>query len=63
MKWEYKTLILRAKGFVGGKIDEDKLQETINDWGLQGWELAAAVTTNQMQGQTRSLIVFFKRPR
>ncbi|MEK7685219.1 MAG: DUF4177 domain-containing protein [Verrucomicrobiota bacterium] len=63
MKWEYKTIILPAKGFFGGKIDEAKLQETINDWGLQGWELAAAVAMNQMQGQTRSLVAIFKRPR
>ncbi len=62
MKWEYKTIILPVKGFFGGKFDEDKLQETMNDLGLQGWELAAAVTTNQMQGQARSLAIF-KRPR
>ena len=61
MKWEYKTIKLRAKGLLGGKTDEVKLDAMMNDLGGQGWELAAAFDTNEAYGSTRDVLVIFKR--
>ena len=38
MKWEYKTIKLRAKGLLGGKTDEVQLDAMMNQLGGQGWE-------------------------
>jgi hypothetical protein len=61
MVWEYKTIKLAATGFCGGKIDELRLDAMMNDLGRDGWELAAALDTNEAYGQTRDAIVIFKR--
>jgi hypothetical protein len=61
MKWEYKTIKLAATGWMGGKIDEVKLDAMMNDLGSQEWELAAALDTNQAEGQSRDVVVIFKR--
>lgn len=64
MKWEYKTIKLAATGFwTGGKIDEAKLDAMMNDLGCAGWELAAAFDTNEASGNTRDVVVLFKRPK
>ena len=64
MKWEYRTIKLAATGFLmGGKIDEVKLDQMMNDLGAQGWELASAVDTNEAYGSTRDVVVIFKRPK
>jgi len=62
MVWEYKTIKLKATGFwLGGKIDEDKLDRMMNDLGAAGWELAAAIDTNEY-GCTKDVVAIFKRP-
>jgi hypothetical protein len=62
MKWEYRTIKLAATGFLmGGKIDEAKLDQMMNDLGEQGWELASAIDTNEAYGSTRDVVVIFKR--
>ena len=63
MKWEYKTVKLKAKGLLGGKFEEAELDATMNDLGLDGWELAAAFDTSQSYGSTRDVVVIFKRPK
>jgi len=63
MKWEYKTIKLATTGFTGGKLDETKLEHLMNELGSQGWELASAFDTNQGSGETRDVVVIFKRPR
>jgi hypothetical protein len=64
MKWEYRTIKLAATGFwMGGKIDEAKLDQMMNDLGTQGWELASAFDTNEAYGSTRDVVVIFKRPK
>ena len=62
MKWEYKTIKLATTGFAGGKLDETKLEHFMNELGSQGWELVSAFDTNQAQGETRDVVVIFKRP-
>lgn len=61
MRWEYKTIKLKATGLMGGKTDELKLDAMMNELGGQGWELAAAFDTNEMYGDTRDVVVIFKR--
>ncbi len=62
MRWEYNTLKMATTGFIGGKLDEETFTDHLNDLGDQGWELVAAFDTNQGGGQTRDVIVVFKRP-
>jgi hypothetical protein len=62
MKWECKTIKLAATGFwLGGKIDEVKLDHMMNDLGSQRWELVSAFDTNEASGNTRDVVVIFKR--
>ncbi len=63
MKWEYKTIKLKANGFLGGKIDEAQLDDMMNDLGRDGWELAAAFNTTKYQGSSRDVVMIFKRPK
>ena len=60
-KFEYKTLFTNAKGFLGGKINESKFQDELNELGKQGWELVSTVPSTQSYGNTRWLISVFKR--
>jgi hypothetical protein len=62
MNWEYKTIKLAAKGFAGGKFDENQLDLYMNQLGSQGWELVTGFDTNKGYGETRDVVVIFKRP-
>ena len=61
MKWEYKTMKLQATGFIGGKLDETKLDYIMNELGAQGWELVTGFDTNKGYGETRDVVIIFKR--
>jgi len=61
MRWEYKTIKLATAGWAGGKLDETRLDQIMNELGMQNWELAAAFDTNQGYGATRDVVVVFKR--
>jgi hypothetical protein len=64
MVWEYKTIKLEATGFwMGGNVDAEKLDLMMNGLGQQGWELAAALDAKVAGGNTKDVIVIFKRPR
>jgi hypothetical protein len=60
-KFEYKTLVTDAKGFLGGKVDQYKFQNELNELGSQGWELVSTVASAQSYGSTRWIISIFKR--
>jgi len=53
---------MATTGFTGGKLDEDTFTDHLNDLGDQEWELVVAFDTNQGGGQTRDVLVVFKRP-
>ena len=36
--------------------------KSIGDLGVDGWELVVAFDTNQSGGQTRDIVLLFKRP-
>ena len=61
MKWEYKTVKIETKGFLGGKFDENKLDQFMNQLGAQGWELVSSFGTAQSFGESRDIVVIFKR--
>ncbi len=64
MRWEYKTVKLATTGFMGGKLDELKLDALMNQLGAEGWELVSAFDTNSVcYGATRDVVAVFKRPR
>ncbi|MCR8657383.1 DUF4177 domain-containing protein [Paenibacillus endoradicis] len=60
-QWEYKTLKLSTGGFFGGKVDEEELEDELNRFGRDGWELASSFDTSQAQGASREIIIMFKR--
>lgn len=62
MNWEYKVLKLGTSGFFGGKVDAEGFEAHINNLGREGWELVCAFDTNSSYGQTRDVVVLFKRP-
>lgn len=61
MKWEYKTLKLKTEGIFGGKINETKLDNFMNQLGDEGWELVTSFSTSQSFGESRDVVVIFKR--
>ena len=62
MRWEYKTVKLATTGFLGGKFDAEQLDRYMNELGSQGWELVTGFDTNKSYGETRDVVVIFKRP-
>lgn len=62
VRWSYKILKMQAEGwFAGGKIDEHALEVEMNRLGSQGWELISSFDTNKHHGETRDVVVIFKR--
>lgn len=62
MKWQYKTIKLAARGFLGGKFEAGQLDAYMNELGRDGWELVTGFDTNMAYGETRDVVVIFKRP-
>ena len=62
MKWEYKTVKFAASGFMGGNVDSEEVDATLNELGHDGWELVAGFDSNSEGGRTRDVIMVFKRP-
>jgi hypothetical protein len=60
-QWEYKTLKMDTKGFLGGLLDTEEFEAHLNELGTQGWELVGAFDTNQSHGASREVIAVFKR--
>ncbi len=62
MMWEYKVLKLGTGGFMGGKLDDNALEQHLNELGREGWELTTSFDTNQSGGITRDVVAILKRP-
>ena len=60
-QWEYTTIKMDTTGFLGGLVDLQALEASMNELGSQGWELVCAFDTNQSQGASREVIAIFKR--
>jgi hypothetical protein len=61
ISWEYKTLEFGTTGWVGGLLDINIFNESLNNVGKDGWELVNCFDTNQAQGASRKVIAVFKR--
>lgn len=61
VQWEYRTVKYQTGGFLGGKVNEEELDELLNKHGYEGWELVSSFDTSQSQGQSRDIIMVFKR--
>ncbi len=59
--WEYKTVVVAAKGFLGGKFNQPELESRLNAEGREGWELVSFTTSNQAYGTTGYGVAVFKR--
>lgn len=62
MQWQYRTIRLAPKGFLGAELDETALDDFMNTLGNEGWELVTAFDTNRTYGETRDVVAVFKRP-
>jgi len=60
-RWQYQTVQFDMGGFLGGILDLDSFQATLNELGAEGWELVSCFDTNMSQGQSRFVIAVFKR--
>ena len=63
MKWEYKTVKFKTSGLMGGKFDDNKLNNEMNQLGIQGWELVSSFSTSQSFGESRDIVLIFKKVR
>lgn len=62
-KWEYTTIKVETKGFLGGILDIEDFDSQLNKMGEQGWELVSCFSTNQGEGVSREAVAVFKRKR
>ncbi|MEM8782737.1 MAG: DUF4177 domain-containing protein [Planctomycetota bacterium] len=62
MKWEYQTFKLKATGIFGGNVDERQIDDALNRFGREGWELVNGFDTNAADGHTKWVVFVFKRP-
>lgn len=60
-KWEYKTIKVELKGFLGGILKTEDFDYELNKLGEQGWELVSCFSTNAAEGYSRDTIAVFKR--
>lgn len=56
--WEYKTF---PSPVSGGRFDQEKLDDSLNRLGADGWELVT-VSCFQHEGETTMLVHHLRRP-
>ena len=62
MRWEYFVHTVSASGFLTtGKVDAAELQQIMNHYGNQGWELVSTFDTSDSSGGSRFIVLTFKR--
>lgn len=63
-RWEYRVLHIDVDGWIfGPTLDPQALNEQLNEYGEDGWELVHVVDVSRGQGRTSDLVVLFKRLR
>ncbi|MCE9596282.1 MAG: DUF4177 domain-containing protein [Planctomycetes bacterium] len=60
-RFEYRSVILKSGGFLGGNVDQEEFERELNRMGQDGWELVSVFDTNQGHGTTRFIVAVFKR--
>ena len=61
-RWEYQVVKFETGGLLGGIVDGEQIQRTLNTLGESGWEVATTSDTAMQNGATRDLVVILKRP-
>lgn len=59
--FEYKLVKFGTSGMLGGKFDTAKAEEQLSLLGKEGWELVSTVSTDEIFGGTKDVILIFKR--
>jgi hypothetical protein len=59
--FEYKVVVYDTKGFWGGNVESNQLENKLNHLGCDGWELVSCTSTNQSYGSSKSIVCIFKR--
>ena len=63
MRWENYVHTLNVEGlFSSGHVNPREMQDVLNHFGHQGWELISAFDTNTGSGGSRLVVLTFKRP-
>lgn len=63
-RWEYHTLkteAIRGIFSIGGQMNTDSLTSKLHLLGSEGWELVSTFALNEHSGQSREIIMIFKR--
>ena len=60
-KFEYKVVVYDTKGFFGGCVEVNQLENQLNLLGNDGWEMVTCTSTNQSYGSSKSIVYIFKR--
>ena len=60
-KYEYQTISIDAKGWNGGKVNIEELDDVLNEMGKQGWRLVEKTASNEGLGNTRYVLCTFER--
>ncbi|MFK7970268.1 MAG: DUF4177 domain-containing protein [Bacteroidia bacterium] len=61
-QFEYLTLRVRERGFIGKRVNPKKLNKSLNELGQEGWELSSSFETHEDDGETKDVFLIFKRP-
>jgi hypothetical protein len=61
LKWEDKTVKLRARGSTSREIDASELDAILDPLGHDGWELVTSVAIHESMGYTREIVLTLKR--
>ena len=60
-RFEYKVLAYDTKGFFGGSVEVEQLEEQLNLLGEEGWEMVSSTNSTQSYGASKSIVCIFKR--
>lgn len=60
-KYEYKVVAYDTKGFWGGNVEINQIENQLNQFGDCGWEMVSCTSTNQSYGASKSIVCIFKR--
>lgn len=63
MQWEYLVHTLNVAGvFATGNVKPQEMQDVLNRFGRQEWELVSAFDTSGGHGGSNLVVLTFKRP-
>lgn len=60
-RWEYTSIKVETKGFMGGILDIEDFNYELNRFGEQVWELVPCLTTSSRHSATKEVVAVFKR--